>query len=84
MTVWRLKYMKQGGHVYCQLFCGPQKGAFGLCGNLTFRTGEFAEFTRIHRVLGIEFIRETGPNGVLLGDDNVPFDTYERYAGISP
>ena len=83
MTMWRLKYVKHGGHVHCRLFAGPQKGALGLCGNLTFRVGEFAEFTRIHRVLGVEFVRESDENGPL-GDSDVPFDTYERYAGLSP
>ena len=81
MTIWRCKYVKHGAHVHCQLFCGPQKGALGLCGNLSFRAGEFAEFTRIHRVLGIEFIRESNPDGSPAGDSDVPFDTYERYIG---
>lgn len=84
MTIWRLYYQKQGGHVHCRLFAGPQKGALGLCGTLAFRTGEFATFTRIHRVLGVEFIRESDADGNPAGDSDVPFDTYERYAGVAP
>ncbi len=84
MTIWRLYYVKRGGHVHCRLFSGPQKGALVKCGDLVFRAGEFAEFTRIHRVLGIEFIRETDADGAPAGDPDVPFDTYERYAGFVP
>ena len=84
MTIWRLRYVKHGEHVHCRLFCGPQKGALGKCGDLTFRVGEFAEFTRIHRVIGFEFIRESNPDGSPAGDSDVPFDQYERYMGISP
>ena len=84
MTIWRLRYVKHGAHVHCQLFAGPQKGALGLCGNLTFRAGEFAEFSRIHRVIGAEFVRETNPDGSPAGDSDVSFDQYDRPAGISP
>lgn len=82
--IWRLYYKKLGGHVHCRLFCGPQKGALGKCGDLSFRAGEFAEFTRIHRVLGIEFFREMDVEGNPAGDDDVPFDTFERYHGFAP
>ena len=76
--IWRLYYAKHGDHVHCRLFCGMQKGALGKCGDLTMRHDEFTEFTRIHRVLGIEFFRERDANGTLAGDDVVHFDGHER------
>ena len=75
--IWRCYYKKLGGHVHCRLFCGPRKGALGKCGDLTFRTAEFTEFTKIHRVVAVEFVRETDPNGDLAGDDDVFFDSFE-------
>ena len=84
MTIFRCYYKKLGAHVHCRFFSGPQKGALGKNGDLCFRVGEFADFTRIHRVLGIEFFREIGKDGERLGDDDVPFDTYERYMGVEP
>lgn len=74
--IWRLYYERQGDHVHCRLFCGPQKGALGKCGDLTFRHDEFANFTRIHRVLGVEFFREVNADGSLAGMDEVHFDNF--------
>ena len=72
--IWRVYYVKQGGHVHCRLFCGPQEGALGKCGDLTFREKEFTEFTRIHRVLATDFRREMDPNGLPAGDPVVVFE----------
>lgn len=77
MTLFRLYYVKHGQHVHCRLFAGPQKGALGKCGDLCFRHEEFADFTKIHRVLGIEFFRETDKDGNLAGDSDVAFDSFE-------
>ena len=71
--IWRLYYEKGGGHVHCRLFCGPIKGALGKCGDLTFREAEFTEFTRIHRVIAMDFRREIAADGSLAGDDDVKF-----------
>lgn len=74
--IWKCYYKKLGGHVHCRLFCGPQKGALGKCGDLVFPAAEFKEFSKIHRVVAVEFVRETDTNGQLAGDDTVEFDDY--------
>lgn len=56
--IFRLYYKRRGGHVHCRLFCGPQEGALGKCGDLTFRLEEFTEFTRIRQSLAIDFRSE--------------------------
>lgn len=60
--IWRIYYIKKGGHVHCRLFCGPQEGALGKCGDLCFRVDEFTEFTRLRKVLAMDF------RGELSGD----------------
>lgn len=80
MTIWRTYYQKLGSHVHCRLFAGPAEGALGLVGNLVFRGEEFTEFTRINKVIAMDYRRESD-NGKLLGDDNGPvFD--ENLRGI--
>ncbi len=72
--IWKTYYQRLGDHVHCRLFCGPQKGALGKCGDIVFRHEEFAEFTKVHRVLAMTFVRETDMEGKLLGEDYVIFD----------
>lgn len=72
--IWRCYYMKHGDHVHCRLFCGPQVGALGLLGNLTFRSKEFTEFTKIRRLIAMDFLREIDSSGERVGDDDVIFD----------
>ena len=71
MTMWRLKYIKLGGHVHCTLFAGPQEGALGKCGDITFRECEFTEFTRLRKVLAMDFVC-TGDSST--GQCDVKFD----------
>ncbi len=72
--IWRVYYVKQGDHVHCRLFCGPQEGALGKCGDLTFRAAEFTEFTRLRKVLAMDFRTEIDPEtGGPDGDSNVEF-----------
>lgn len=72
--IWKIYYVKHGDHVHCRLFCGPQRGALGKCGDLTMRAKEFTEFTKTRRVLAIEFITEEAPGGGPAGDRDVVFD----------
>lgn len=75
--IWKLYYAKRGNHIHCRLFCGPQRGALGKCGDIVMRHQEFTEFTRVRRVLGIDFVRELEADGSLAGDSDGPiFDTY--------
>ena len=71
---WRTYYKRLGDHVHCRLFCGTQKGSLGKCGDVVFRHEEFAEFTKIHRVLSMEFIREVDRFDEPVGEDYVRFD----------
>lgn len=59
--IWRMYYKKLGGHVHVRLFCGPIEGALGKLGDLTFRLEEFTEFTRLRKVLAMDFRREIDP-----------------------
>ena len=72
--IWRMYYKKLGGHIHCRIFCGPQEGALGKCGDLTFREHEFTEFTRLRKVLAMDFRREVEMDNSLAGDDDVKFD----------
>ena len=76
--IWRCYYAKLGNHVHCRIFCGPIKGALGKCGDLVMTAKEFTEFTKVHRVLAMDFWRETNPDGSLVGSDDVVFDNFER------
>lgn len=57
-VIWRCYYKRAGGHVHCRLFCGPQEGALGKCGDLTFRVDEFEDFTRLRQVIAMDFRAE--------------------------
>lgn len=70
--IWRMYYVKQGGHVHCRLFCGPIEGALGKCGDITFREEEFTEFTRIRKVIAMDFRREMDKDGAPAGDSDGP------------
>lgn len=72
--IWKTYYQRLGGHVHCRLFCGPQKGALGKCGDIVFRHAEFTEFTKVHRVLAMTFVRETDRFDNPAGEDFVQFD----------
>jgi hypothetical protein len=66
--IWRIYYKKLGGHVHCRVFCGPQEGALGKCGDLSFREREFTEFTRLRKVLAMDFRNEIDEHGEKIGD----------------
>lgn len=61
--IWRVYYRSAGDHVHCRMFCGPIEGALGHIGNLTFRQQEFTEFTRLRKVLAMDFQTEMKPDG---------------------
>jgi hypothetical protein len=67
MSIWRCYYRRAGNHVHCRLFCGPQEGALGRVDDperrLTFRLDEFTEFTKIRKVIAVDFRLETRPDG---------------------
>ncbi len=63
MTIWKCYYERRGDHVHCRLFAGPSRGALGLCGNITFRLEEFTEWTRIRKVIGMQFLGEERAEG---------------------
>ena len=73
--IWRLYYQRRGGHVHCRLFCGPQEGALGKCGDIVMRHEEFTEFTRIRKCLAIDFRAEESadPEPVLFHEDITDF-----------
>jgi len=67
-------YNKRGAHVHCRLFCGVQEGALGKCGELVMKVDEFTEFTRLRKVLAMDFRREMDPGtGKPAGDEDVVF-----------
>lgn len=67
MSIWRCYYVRRGGHVHCRLFCGPAEGALGRVDHpekaLVFRLDEFTEFTKIRKVIAVDFRLETKPDG---------------------
>ena len=74
MSIWRCYYRKDGMHVKCRLFCGVQEGALGKLGELTFRADEFTEFTRLRKVLAMDFRREIDPfTNAPAGEPDVEF-----------
>lgn len=60
--IWRTYYKKLGGHVHMRIFCGVQEGALGKCGDLVMKTDEFTEFSRLRKVLAMDFRREMDPH----------------------
>jgi hypothetical protein len=46
MTVFKLKYRKQGIHVRARLFVGPDEDHLALSGELCFREEEWKEFSK--------------------------------------
>lgn len=69
--IWRLYYIRKGQHVHCRLFCGPQEGALGKCGDLTMQHEEFTEFTRIRQCLPIDFRAEEVGQAPVIFHENV-------------
>jgi hypothetical protein len=67
MSIWRCYYARRGGHVHCRLFVGPVHGALGRVDDperrLCFRLDEFTEFTKIRKVIAVEFLLETQADG---------------------
>jgi hypothetical protein len=55
--IFRLYHETRGGHVHCRLFAGQHEGALGKCGDLVFRSEEFATFVK--RFAFIELREET-------------------------
>ena len=71
--IWRMYFKKLGDHVHCRLFCGTAEGALGLCGKLTMRSEEFTDFTKIRRVIPMDFRNEEKPGGGPEGDLDYQF-----------
>ena len=69
--IWRLYYIRKGKHVHCRLFCGPQEGALGKCGDLVMQHEEFTEFTRIRQSLAIDFRAEEAGQAPVVFHENV-------------
>jgi hypothetical protein len=44
--IFRLYHETRGGHVHCRLFAGLHESALGKCGDLVFRSEEFATFVK--------------------------------------
>jgi len=46
MTIFRVRFQVQGGHVHCRLFAAAQRGVtFAKCGDFVVRKGaEFRDF----------------------------------------
>jgi hypothetical protein len=64
MTVWRVRFDVQGGHVHCGLFAakGPNM-TFAKCGDFVVRRGE--EFSSLLRTMpGADFIGVEGGSGI--------------------
>ena len=61
--IWKIYYRSAGDHVHLRVFVGPQHGALGLAGKLTLRQREFTDFTQLRKVLAMEFVTETKPDG---------------------
>jgi hypothetical protein len=58
MAVFRMRWVKLGGHYHCRLFTAPQIGyTFAKCGDLVFHENEWEDSKKA--MPGVEFMEES-------------------------